>query len=334
MGTILQEIAVSHKVDEKDIKMVDTLTENAPILRIMPFIASSDGVTHNVEELIAVTGGSWLDLDDPYPVVTNQTKLTPTSLSKIGGEVEGTKNKVANILGGNRTLEEKLEHYFGRKIPSDVKYTAQSVDNKLFNFFYNKAIGGTLNTNYFQAETVDGGNNNHAAIIAVRFEDDVCGAVYNSNIDTGDPIFRILNPDGDDPTAMHKNSSGQWVYSRIFEMDIGILAAGVNNRNVAALVNIKEGTIFEQKWIDRLLEAVRADNNNTFLIMHPRLMSDHLNQFVQDKMPVVVGGNIRTAGGNSGVPFTRWAGFTPFLPDYNAKLTVSSTSAYSFDFVS
>ena len=92
----LHEIALDKA--KKRPELVDFLTEEAPILKMLKWIPATHGLW-NVEEILdSIQGASFTDLGAPLPSMKAETQLRQTYVNLLGGEVEVSKDKAAQNI--------------------------------------------------------------------------------------------------------------------------------------------------------------------------------------------------------------------------------------------
>ena len=69
----------------KDVPFVDALTEEAPILEMLPMQATNKGMIQVVEQLKSTDAAQLVDLDGALPTNTSDTTLEDQTLSVLGG---------------------------------------------------------------------------------------------------------------------------------------------------------------------------------------------------------------------------------------------------------
>lgn len=256
------------EIAAEDVPMVDALTEDAPILEMMPQQPTNKGMRHVVEQLKDVTPAQVVDLDGALPVIGSDSTLEDVTLSVLGGEMTVGED-TAKRFGGVGT-------YFGKKIGPVLKETGSQLEESyIYNTWrpYAKANSRELDAG---GSTVD----SMYSIVAVKFvEDETYGLFDPNGFGTG-KVFDIAQMSNG---SLHKVDVGNGVtaagYAQRIKAYTGIQTA--NPRNVGSIVNIDltadatTDTGFKalptEAQMDDLLESVRAQPNNTFLMMHPKV---------------------------------------------------------------
>ncbi|WP_027186659.1 major capsid protein [Desulfovibrio cuneatus] len=254
MGETLKDL--SGQFAKRQPKQVDQLTEEAPILGIIPFEQASHGLWNMYEEVDDITGAGWVEMNAPLPAVDVVGNLRKVDLSILGGEIECTED-MAKMFHGK-------EAYFSRKLPKVVRKSGMSAEQRILydNFrayaLKNKSAmsaGSTSNTNY--------------SILAVRFiSSETCG-LYSPECFTQGSILNTEPMNGGNlykaPTGKHQ---GVLVYGMRLKAYLGIQIA--NKHSVAALVNVNKDNVPTEAMVDDLLASVRAIPGSTYLFMHEK----------------------------------------------------------------
>ena len=260
MGTTFQEIAVQMAPKQK--VMIDTLTEEAPILKNMPVEPSSHGLWNVYEELDSVTGADVVDLDSPLPNISSDSILQQKDLSVLGGKIKVGEDK-AKKFGGK-------EAYFAKKMPAILHRTGMDMEaSVLYNgirayAYANRKVqfgGGTGSTNY--------------SILAVHWVSGEVTGLYDANGFGNGKAFDLAAMYGgnlfEDPADNNILKYGMRIKT-YFGLQL------VNAKYVAAIVNCDidndslaaDGTrtFPTAKMIDKMLLDVRA-GSNTKIYCHP-----------------------------------------------------------------
>lgn len=294
---------------EKQSELVDSITDEARLLGMMPMQQTSSGITHQFERLLSVSGPGIVDFDSPLPSVDVETELGQAKMTQIAGEAEVGEDKL-RILGQDPAA------YFSKKIRTILKSSAQAVERSvIYNYLRGFAIdcyNNQLVADYSKHLISAGGSGstNHS-IVVVKWEEDQLYGLYNQEGLGRGELFDIkLDNNG----ALRRSASGIWGYGMRMKMDFGVLQA--NPRNVASIVNIDISDPTPTNWslptqydIDKVLNAVRY-NGNTMMIMHPNLISALSGKFKSERV------EIRLGETNLTETFDAWNG-VPIIPSWN-----------------
>lgn len=254
----LHEIALDKA--KKRPELVDFLTEEAPILKMLKWIPATHGLW-NVEEILdSITGASFTDLGAPLPTMKAETQLKQTYVNLLGGEVEVSKDK-ADQFGG-------AQKYFARRENAFFKQAGMDTELAIWRDYWRKAaVKGKLMTKC-------GGTSNCSTVMVVRFDQENNVGIYDpTQFNQG----RLLDP--------HPINGGNLYHLR---SQAGVLGYGVEYRGrfgwqllnparaVHALVNIdiagetpKLPTLTQ---IEDAIASVHGSANNTMIFGHHRVV--------------------------------------------------------------
>ncbi|MDR1269828.1 MAG: hypothetical protein LBK82_09915 [Planctomycetaceae bacterium] len=236
-------------------KLIDSLTEEAPILLTMPMEEATHAYHSVFERLVSVTGPDIVDLDSALPIIDSQTEVGQTNLSKIGGQIFAGKDKVAYF--GN------LETYLSKKVPPALRKAGMDMEQ---NIYYNRLLAAAIKyDNIIRAtgEPSEGGG--YSSIVAVTWTPGEIIGLY-SPLDYGNgKVFKTGMVYGGN---LCENSHGVLGYKSYLETLLGILIE--NPKRIGAIVNIGN-TLPTSHMIGDLLDSVRS-NGSTVLYCHRRMM--------------------------------------------------------------
>jgi len=111
---------------KKQSVLIDAVTEEAPILAMLPMEEASHGLRNVYESLVDIDGAQLLNLDDELPSLNVDTTLTSQDLSVLGGIIRVGEDK-AKRFGS-------AAGYFARKMPSILRETGANTEQS---FIYN-----------------------------------------------------------------------------------------------------------------------------------------------------------------------------------------------------
>ena len=260
----LDEIAIEKS--KKQPKQIELLTNEAPILKMIPFEASTHDMWHAAEQVDSIDAMGFVDIDAPLPDVGTTSKLIKFDLAKMGGKITVGEDK-ARLYGGK-------EKYFAERTPHILKRTGMSTEqvivyDNLRQFIIDQYNAGNTTKNVYDAA---GSANANYSIVAVRFEEGVCSGLYNSMGFGNGVMFDTQPINGGSLYAI--NTAGTLGYGVRLKSDLGFQLVGV--RNVGAVVNIdlansKNPT---STMIDDMLADIRATGSGrTMLFMHKRVLN-------------------------------------------------------------
>ncbi|WP_029896602.1 major capsid protein [Desulfohalovibrio reitneri] len=295
-ASTLRDLSVQYA--KKQPRQVDSLTEKAPILDVIPFQEASHGLWNAYEDLTGVSGAGWVDMNALLPSVSADSELKKVDLSIMGGEMEVPEDK-ARMFGGK-------EKYFARRMEAVLRQSGTTAESRiLYDNFRAFAVD--------QGRAVSAGaaTDDCYSILAVRFEKGVTCGLYSPEGFKRGAMLDVTPINGG---GLYKNASGVLVYGVRLKGYFGIQIA--DERTVGAVCNINAANVPTAAQIDDLLAGVRADPKDTKLLMHPRC-KNMLNVYK-------AGGSATGAGSLQTVPATRdvdrtfemWNG-VPIVTSYN-----------------
>ncbi|MFI3270933.1 MAG: hypothetical protein R3Y11_02365 [Pseudomonadota bacterium] len=255
MAKTLRELASAFA--RKQPQQVDGLTEEAPILGVIPFQEASHGLWNMYEDVTEVTGAGWVSMNAPLPTVDMTSQLRKVDLSILGGEVEVPED-TANMFGGR-------EKYFARKMPKVLRRSGMAAEQRII---YDNFRAWALDNN----KAVDAGATSGGtySILAVRFtEGETCGLYSPECFKQG----AVLDTQSINGGNLYKAATGAYAGVLVYGLRIkAYLGMQIGNlHSVGALVNVSTDHIPTDTMIDDLLASVRATTNGTtYLFMHER----------------------------------------------------------------
>lgn len=291
MANTLKEL--SDLYAKKQPWQVDAITEEAPILAMMPFMAASHGLWNAYEDIIEVTGASFVDIDSALPTIGTESNVKKFDLSIMGGQMTCAEDK-ARMFGG-------ADKYFATKLPAVLRASGSSAEQSiLYNTFRAYAIA-----NSYVLEPASASGDSNYTILAVRFVEGETiglyspdgfeqGAMLNTELINGGNLYAI-------------DSNGVLGYGVRLKGYFGVQVA--NPKTVGAIVNVKSTKIPTAYQVDDLIAMVRGNPANTYLMMHPRCLA--LIQTLKD-------GYMQVTMADNGINrlVNTWNGI-PILTSYN-----------------
>ena len=151
----LHEIAVKHA--KKQSGMVDSLTEEAPILQMVKWKAATHGLWNVAEKITDIEGPAFVRPDAPLPQLSVSSDLVTTDLSVMGGTMEVPTQRAKKFGGPMKYFSEK-QNYILKKAGMDTE--RQLV-------FENWLKGARAAKNLYDA----GGAGEGWFLLAVRFDE-------------------------------------------------------------------------------------------------------------------------------------------------------------------
>jgi len=257
MSTTLKELANLYA--KKQPQQVDELLEEAPILGIIPFEEASHGLWNVYEELGAVTGPAFVEMDAALGAMSVDSNLEKVDLNIMGGIIECPEDR-AKMFGGK-------EKYFARKVPSLLKKAGMTTEIKyLYDNLRAYAVANSMATD------AGGSSNTNYSILAVRWvPGTTCGLYSPEGFKKGAMLdFTPING-GSLYKSTYASTSDVLVYGIRAKGYFGMQLA--DTRTVGAIVNIDSSNVPTETEINGLLADVRATSKNTMLLMHEKCRS-------------------------------------------------------------
>ena len=273
MGQTLKEL--SAQFAKKQPTQVDHLTEDAPVLGVIPFEQASHGLWNMYEEIDEITGAGWVEMNAPLPSLDVAANMRKIDLSILGGEIECPED-TANVFGGK-------EMYFARKLPKVIRKSGMSAEQRiLYDNFHAYALKNKT------AQSAGSTTNDNYSILAVRFiSGETCG-LYSPECFVQGSLLNTLPINGGN---LYKSTTGK---------NQGVLVHGVrlksylglqigNKNSVSSIVNINKSKVPTEAMIDDMLATVRAVPGSTYLFMHERTRN-FLFRYKTSALQIVPGG--------------------------------------------
>jgi hypothetical protein len=260
LGNLLREVAIENAPKQRI--LVDAITDEAPILGMLPMEPASDGLSNVYEKLDSVTGPAQVDLDGVLPQMYVNTSLEQKDLQVLGGIIEVGQDKGRMYTGG-------VNKYFEKYSTRCLKEAGQSIEYSLiYSTFreYALANGNVVNAGGTTATSQN-------SIIAVHFSPGEIMGLYDSIGMGKGKFFRAEPINGGN--AYFQKTTGVLVYGLAVKTYFGVQLA--NPRYVSAMVNIEDAADMTLARLDETLDKCRANPMNTVLFMATKTR-DFINQ--------------------------------------------------------
>ncbi len=269
----LHEIAVRHA--KKQSGMVDSLTEEAPILDHVRWKAATHGLWNVAEKLTDVEGAAFVEPDAPLPNLSVSTDLVTTDLNVMGGTMEVPTQRAKKFGGPAK--------YFADKQNYILKKAGMDTERQLV--FENWLKGAKATKNLYDA----GGKGDGFFILAVRFDElSNVGLFDPDQFDSG-RLLKIDFPYGGEEHYLHSpRYEGVLGYSVTYRGNFGYQMLDAA-RTVAAIVNIDEKSKPTPDMIDDMLATVRSQPGSTYLFTSPRGKIYGINPYKVDRVQLANG---------------------------------------------
>ncbi|MBQ9536607.1 MAG: hypothetical protein IJU79_02330 [Desulfovibrionaceae bacterium] len=254
MMQTLHEISVEYA--KKQPGMIDALTEDAPILKMIKWTKATHGLWNVAEKLNDIKAPAFVHFDSPLPSIGVTSDLVTTDLQKMGGEMEVPTDRAMKFGGPMK--------YFARK--QDYILKKAGMDTEVVIVMQNLMRGAMAEKNLYDA----GGSGKGYFILACRFDPELNVGLYDPDQFAQGRLFNISFPyDGAEHYLRSKMYEGVLGYSVVYRSHFGYQMLDAK-RTVAAIVNIDEEHHPTINQIDDMLAQVRAQPGNTHLFMGPR----------------------------------------------------------------
>lgn len=264
----LHEIAVRHA--KKQSGMVDSLTEEAPILDKVRWKAATHGLWNVAEKLTDIEGAAFVEPDAPLPNLSVSTDLVTTDLNVMGGTMEVPTQRAKKFGGPTKYFAERQNHI--------LKKAGMDTERQLI--FENWLRGARAVKNLYDA----GGKGDGFFILACRFDElSNVGLFDPDQFDSG-RLLKIDFPYGGNEHYLHSPKyEGVLGYSVTYRGNFGYQMLDAA-RTVAAVVNIDEKNKPTPDMIDDMLAQVRSKPGTTFLFTSPRGKIYGINPYKQERV--------------------------------------------------
>lgn len=245
---------------KKQSKLLENLTEDTAVLNQMKFEPASHGLWNAYEEVTAIKGAGFVDMNAPLPQLGVDTKLKKQDLSIMGGEIFVPED-TAKMWGS-------AEAYFAKRTPALLKEAGMTAEQKLI---YNniakfaKDNGKLQSAGGSAAATGDTGLYSMYAFRQIEGENIGLYSPEGFKNGAGLDVAKINGGN------LYKNTNGVLGYGIRLKGYFGFQLA--NAKGVAGIVNINASHIPTAAQIDDMLIQARATAANTFIICHPKVLS-------------------------------------------------------------
>ena len=245
---------------KKQSKLLENLTEDTAVLNQMKFEPASHGLWNAYEEVTAIKGAGFVDMNAPLPQLGVDTKLKKQDLSIMGGEIFVPED-TAKMWGS-------AEAYFAKRTPALLKEAGMTAEQKLI---YNniakfaKDNGKLQSAGGSAAATGDTGLYSMYAFRQIEGENIGLYSPEGFKNGAGLDVAKINGGN------LYKNTNGVLGYGIRLKGYFGFQLA--NAKGVAGIVNINASHIPTAAQIDDMLIEARATAANTFIICHPKVLS-------------------------------------------------------------
>ncbi len=253
----LKEIAAEKA--NKQPGMVDSITEEAPLLAEVKWKAATHGGWNTAEVVTGIQGPGFVEGNAPFPQMSVDSDLKQTHVAIMGGEIEVSVVK-ANLMGG-------ASKYFADRQDKILNQAGMNTETNLYyNYFLRAAVdcGNVVD----MGGTADSGDTTGLySIIVTRFDEDSNIGIYNENqFESG----RLLKIDPINGGAKYhlRSMPGVLGYGVAYVGEFGWQLLDPK-RTVAAIINVKQSALPDMLDMQKALTMVRATPANSRIICNP-----------------------------------------------------------------
>lgn len=247
----LREISAAYA--RKQPKQVDWLTEETPVMDVIPFEEASHALWNVYEEVSEVSGGGFVDMDAPLDSIDVDSRLRKVDLSIMGAKMFCPEDK-ARAFGGR-------DKYFAKKTPKALRKLGVDAEKSII---YKNMRQYAIDNNSLISAGAKGGC---WSILAVRFVSGETTGLYSPG---GFKQGGLLNVNAINSGGLYENEQGVLGYGVRYKGYFGMQIANPNT--VAALVNVSVQNKPTAVMVDNLLDMVRAQKG-TYLFCHRKVLS-------------------------------------------------------------
>ena len=265
-NNFFRDVAIQHA--KKQTVMIDAVTEEAPILAMLPMQEASHGLRNVYEELKEIEGAQLVNLDDELPSMNAEGTLKYQDLSVLGGKIRIGEDKARKMGGAKK--------YFADKLPVILRVTGANTEKSIiYNNFrtYAKAnsreqdAGGTTALTQY-------------SMVCVKYVPGETTGLFDSQGFGNGKVFDMLPLNG--------GNLFEWtdpVSSKVFDVYAMRIKAYfavqlANPRNVSSIVNIEltqttPGTydaLPTKLMMNKMIRQARGNPANTFIYTHPAVI--------------------------------------------------------------
>lgn len=263
MGSTLNQLSISKA--RTFVEQVDNVTEEAPIVKAMPFKQSTDQLWDVSTELKLVSGAKRVDLNAPLPSIQMADGTKQTNLN-IFGATMFVPEVTALLHGGAAKYFATNRKSFERQTGSDMEKSYIYDAFLPFALANNKITPGIV-------QNAGGAANKNYSLLVVRFDDVNLSGLYSPLAFKKDTFLDMQAINGGnlyanpDSTSDYYNALGYGIRMLTF---VGVRM--LSPRNVSGIVNIDAdaATPLTKKMIQTaLLKARIGTAGKAMIICHP-----------------------------------------------------------------
>lgn len=248
-------------------EQVDNLTESSPIIRVIPFVQSSDQLWDTTSELRVVSSVNRVDLNAPLPSIQIADAMQQTQLNIFGAQQFVPEDKA--ILAGG------ADKYFAENRPAFERQTGMDME---VSYIYNAFKPFALHSHkqgHGNVQDAGGSANQNYSILVVRFDSLNMTGLFSPLAFQRDTFFDMKSINNGalypqpDPNQPFYLVNGYGLRMKTF---VGVRM--LSHRNIGAIVNIDINTAnpFTIMMMNKALLSARAgEMGSTFIFCHPKV---------------------------------------------------------------
>jgi hypothetical protein len=264
-GNTLNHLGI--KKSRAYVQQIDNITENAPIVKKIPFRQATDQLWDVSSALTGIKGAMTpLDINSPLPELEITEGLRRSELSAFGAELF--------VPEDTALLEGGPDKYFGNHRQAFERQTGMDVEMQyIYNCFLPFALEGKRQGHDTMFDAGGTGNINYSLLVC-RFDETFCG-LFSPLAFRSDTFLMMKAINGGNLYHQWKDGNRyKGVLGYGMEMKTFMGVRMLSFRNISTIVNIDrtEATPFTASMVDEALLAARVGEAGTTVIMcHPKI---------------------------------------------------------------
>lgn len=259
LNNFFRDVALQNA--KKQAVMIDAVTEEAPIMAMLPMQEASHGLRNVYEELKSIQGAQLVNLDDELPSMNVESDLKYQDLGVLGGIIEVGEDK-AKKMGGAKA-------YFARMMPSILRETGANTEKSfIYNNFrpYAKANGREIDSGGATADS-------QYSMVCVKWSPGESTGLYDPQGFGNGKAFDMLPINGGNVYKETVDNKSVLLYGLRIKAYMALQLS--NPRNVSSIVNIQlTGTtaIPTKAQVNKMIRNARGNPGNTLIYTHPAVI--------------------------------------------------------------
>ena len=251
------------------VNQVDNITENAPVVKAMPFVAASDQLWDVSSEVQMVGSGmNSVDLNAPLQEIQLADALKQTQLNIFGAKMFVPED-TAKLEGGP-------DKYFGKNRQSFERQTGMDVErNYIYNAFLPFALAQYAAGHTDCVQNAGGSGNTNYSLVVVRFDNTNMTGLYSPLCFKRDTFLDMSPINGGN---LYENGDSSSKYYKVLgyglRMKTYMGVRMLSYRNISAIVNIKlsAATPLTKAMVEKALLGARVgEAGKAMILCHPKV---------------------------------------------------------------